>query len=112
MSLLRRRMLLAASQMVGGDGLEFPITLVEGGNGQVGVDLYNYIMEKGREIADELGFFMYYPSEAEKVYVFDSTVDYFVYEGNNMLKFNLKPYIASILALWLNPDGSLSINWD
>ena len=105
-------MLLAASQTGGSDGLEFPVTLVEGDNGQVGVDLYNYIMAKGREIADSLGWFDYYPSEAEKIYVFDSTVNNFIYEGNNMLKFNLKPNIASILVLWLNPDGSLSIHWD
>ena len=27
-------------------GLDFPIHLVEGGNGQVGIDLYNYLIEK------------------------------------------------------------------
>lgn len=108
----RRRALLAAIHTGGGNGLEFPITLVEGDNGQVGVDLYNYIMEKGKEIADMSGWFTYYPSEAEKVHVFDSTVGYFVYEGGDRLKFSLTPYITSILSLWLNPDGSLFIHWD
>lgn len=109
----RRRSLLAASmQSGGGNGLEFPITLVEGDNGQVGVDLYNYIMEKGREIADSYGWFTYSPSEAEKVYVFDSTVSSFVYEGTEKLRFTLNPNIPSIIMLSLNPDGSLLIYWD
>lgn len=97
---------------VGGYSLTFPVTLVEGDNGQVGVDLYNYIMEKGREIADSYGWFTYSPSEAEKVYVFDSTVSYFVYEGNEKLRFGLNPHIPSIMTVSLKPDGSLLIYWD
>ena len=38
----RRRALLAASQ--DSNELEFPITLVEGDNGQLGIDLYNYLI--------------------------------------------------------------------
>ena len=42
----RRRALLAASQMGGGgSNLTFPVTLVEGDNGQVGIDLYNFLMD-------------------------------------------------------------------
>ena len=101
MSLLRRA-LMAASHTGGGNGLEFPITLEEGDNGQVGVDLYNYIMEKGKEIADLEGWFTYYPSEAEKVYIFNSTINYFAYNGNKIIRLSLKPSITSILSLWIN----------
>lgn len=31
---------------VGGSSLTFPITLVEGDNGQLGIDVYNYLYEK------------------------------------------------------------------
>lgn len=55
----RRALLAAASQTGGGNGLEFPITLVEGDNGQVGVDLFNYLSEKysiGVDFTEELYF--------------------------------------------------------
>lgn len=31
---------------MGGSNLTFPVTLVEGDNGQLGIDLYNYIIDK------------------------------------------------------------------
>lgn len=40
---MRRRALLAASAASGGNSL-FPINLIEGDNGQVGVSLYNFIL--------------------------------------------------------------------
>lgn len=40
----RRRLQLANSHDSGGDSL-FPITLVQGDNGQKGIDLYNYVVE-------------------------------------------------------------------
>ena len=55
----RRRALMAAIHTGGGNGLEFPITLVEGDNGQVGVDLFNYLSEKysvGVNFTEELYF--------------------------------------------------------
>jgi hypothetical protein len=40
---MRRRALLAASAASGGPSL-FPINLIEGDNGQVGVSLYNFVL--------------------------------------------------------------------
>lgn len=45
---MRRRALLAASAASGGPSL-FPINLIEGDNGQVGVSLYNFILSLAPE---------------------------------------------------------------
>lgn len=45
---MRRRALLAASAASGGPSL-FPINLIEGDNGEVGVSLYNFILSLAPE---------------------------------------------------------------
>lgn len=63
---MRRRALLAASAASGGSNLTFPVTLVEGDNGQVGIDLYNFLMDN--KIYDELlGTYVYTFKEGEDV---------------------------------------------
>ena len=39
----------------GGSSLTFPVTLVEGDNGQLGIDVYNYLFEN-IELTEELYF--------------------------------------------------------
>ena len=107
----RRRALLAASMPSGG-GVTFPITLAEGDNGQVGIDLYNYFMQKGKQIEDAVGWFTYIPSENETIYILDSTVSTVLYQGYDELIFTLTPNISSIMGLYLYPNGSLYIHWD
>lgn len=46
---MRRRALLAASAAGGGNNSLFPINLIEGDNGQVGVSLYNFILSLAPE---------------------------------------------------------------
>lgn len=42
----RRNLLLATTTPPPTTGLQFPVYLVEGDNGQLGVDVYNYLIEK------------------------------------------------------------------
>jgi hypothetical protein len=59
----RRRLQLANSHDGGGDSL-FPITLVQGDNGQKGIDLYNYVVENATYDGTRL---KYYFKENESV---------------------------------------------
>lgn len=47
-----------------GDGLTFPITLVDGDNGNLGIDLYNYIVDKyGRGYSGEIEEDVFIPND-------------------------------------------------
>jgi hypothetical protein len=65
---LRRRLLLANSHSGGGTSLEFPIYLVEGDNGQVGIDLFNYITDGFKPSFNEEDRTRYF-TQNEKIYV-------------------------------------------
>lgn len=54
---MRRRALLAASmQSGGGSGIEFPITLVEGDNGELGIKFYKYV-KNGQYTDNDIVYF-------------------------------------------------------
>jgi hypothetical protein len=78
---MRRRALLAAS---GGNNSLFPINLIEGDNGEVGVSLYNFILSLAPE-NQELWGVNYYFKDGEvtiegerclRTYAFSMEVDY------------------------------------
>lgn len=52
----RRRALMAASMQGGGGGLTFPITLVEGDNGELGIKFYKYV-KNGQYTDNDIVYF-------------------------------------------------------
>lgn len=51
----------------GGSSLTFPITLVEGDNGQLGIDLFNYLIDKyGRGYYGEIEEDVFIPDDMGK----------------------------------------------
>lgn len=101
---------MAASMQSGGEGgLEFPITLVEGDNGDVGKQLFQYIIDncdisngvytfKENEIVTLLG-----------VKIFDANVIFEDYIG---LNFNIEQWPSGVLTANLVNDGTIIIVWD
>lgn len=111
----RRRLQLANSHDGGGDTpLEFPIYLVEGDNGQVGVDLCNYIHNKAT--TSEYGSRNYYFSENETVFfsAFGMTEKItYMYKPYN---YSERLYIATLSqfgnsSMVLYDTGNITVNW-
>ena len=112
---MRRRLLLANSHAESGGGdlpLEFPINLVEGDNGQIGADLYNYIYER-KDSNDEYLF-----ADNEIVYVegYRATGGYWMDNGGDTLFVTFIGYILDspyyYMSLSLYPDGRLIVALD
>ena len=108
----RRRLQLANSHdSGGGTSLEFPIYLVEGDNGQVGVDLYNYVIEntytdnwgdvhhKGFNSDEEVYFSAY--GITEKISSFGIREGFVVY--------SMPQFGGSTLLLYYT--GNVIVNW-
>lgn len=102
----RHRALLAASQMGGGGGneLTFPVTLVEGDNGELGTKVYEWCKSKNLGAGEA-----YYFTPNEVLYLEDTLSTYFRYYES----------MGSIIAFapkngkWtyvLNPSGNLSLD--
>lgn len=106
---MRRRALLAASmQSGGGSGIEFPVHLIEGDNGDVGRLLYKYIKDNvSAGVGNE-----YFFSEEEEIYLLGYEVigvaDYSEYSK----KFTLDVTIVNALSVWLDENGTIEIYWD
>ena len=105
----RRRTLLAASRGVGNQsGLNFPITLVEGDNGQLGIDVFNYYLPKAQEvdfgfvIEDELYF------KGVSYSNFDGLIDGAVFLDTDLLKFSLQNNL-NVANLLISSDGVVSL---
>ena len=84
----RRRLQLANSHSGGGTSLEFPIYLVEGDNGQVGVDLYNYVVENS--IGGDMSSDPFYSFESDEEVYFSAfgiteKISSFGLSGNNII---------------------------
>lgn len=106
----RRRALLAASRGVGNQsGLNFPITLVEGDNGQLGIDVFNYYLPKAQEadfsfaIEDELYF------KGVSYSNFDGPIDAVTFLGTNALRFSLQNNL-NVANLHISSDGVVTLN--
>lgn len=115
---MRRRLLLANSHAESGGGdssLEFPINLVEGDNGQTGVDLYNYIYER-KDSNDE-----YFFSDNEIVYVQGALMMYQAI-GCMWIDTGMSTFVSFIgyipdnehfyMSLSLRPDGEFIVATD
>lgn len=97
---------MAASQTGGGNGLEFPITLVEGDNGQVGVDLFNYLSEKysvGVNFTEELYF------RGTSYSVFDGRIMQIVVVNHNSLTLALQNHL-NVANIYLYSNGMVTLN--
>ena len=107
---MRRRALLAASGGVGNQsGLNFPITLVEGDNGQLGIDVFNYYLPKVQEesfgivIEEELYF------KGVSYSNFDGAIDGAAFVDTNMLRFSLQNNL-NVATLFISSEGVVTLN--
>lgn len=106
---MRRRALLAASGASGNQsGLNFPITLVEGDNGQLGIDVFNYYLPKVQEsfgivIEEELYF------KGVSYSNFDGAIDGVAFVDTNMLRFRLQNNL-NVANLLISSEGVVTLN--
>lgn len=114
---MRRRLLLANSHAESGGGegdfpLEFPINLVEGDNGQIGADLYNYIYER----KDSNGEYLFADNEIVYVEGYRATGGYWVENGGDTSFVTFIRYILDspyyYMSLSLYPVGRLIVALD
>ena len=105
----RRRALCAASVALGNQsGLNFPITLVEGDNGQLGIDVFNYYLPKVQEgdfgigIEEELYF------KGVSYSNFDGAIDWVAFNDANTLRFSLQNNLNAA-TLFISSDGVVSL---
>ena len=98
---MRRRALLAANmQSSVGDGLEFPIHLIEGYNGDVGRLLYKYIKDNvSAGVGNE-----YFFSEEEEIYLLGYEVIGVADYSEHSKRFTLDVTIMNALSVWLDED--------
>lgn len=111
---MSRRLLLANSHMGGSTSLEFPIYLVEGDNGQVGVDLCNYIHNKAT--TNEYGARNYYFSENEIVFFSAFGITEKITHLYRPYYLDEKAYIATLSqfggsTVTLRDTGNITANW-
>lgn len=106
---MRRRALLAASAASGGGGGNsiFPVSLIEGDNGEIGVKLFEYIIENAE---DELG--SYYFKDSEGVYVNGAVISYAIIVYDSMIAFESSQFAGNILTVYLFNTGELTIVYD
>lgn len=91
----------------GGSNLTFPVTLIEGDNGQLGIDVYNYILEKYSEnigLTEELYF------KGTSYSAFDGRIIGIISRGDNRFILNLQNNLgAATLTLCSNGEVILNI---
>lgn len=106
---MRRRALLAASQSNGLGELLFPITLVQGDNGKLGIDVFNYYLPKAQEdsfgvrIEDQLYF------KGVSYSVFDGAIVWVKFVQNDVLRFDLQNNLNAANLL-ISSDGVVKLN--
>lgn len=98
----RRRLLLAAS---GAKSTIFPVSLIEGDNGEIGVKLFEYIIEN----ADELSHC--YFRDNESVYVQGINIDFAYIISDDMIALS-GVFSNNILVIYLFNNGVLTIIYD
>lgn len=106
---MRRRALLAANmQSSGWNGIEFPVHLIEGDNGDVGRLLYKYIKDNiSAGVGNE-----YFFSEEEEIYLLGYEVIGVADYSEDSKRFTLDVTIMNALSVWLDEDGTIEIYWD
>ena len=102
----RRRLLLAASAVSRGPSL-FPINLIEGDNGEIGVKLFEYIVENADSILSDYTF-----KDNEGVYVLGVAIEYAQVVSDDMIALESSLLPGSILVIYLFNNGELTIVYD
>jgi hypothetical protein len=100
-----RRLILTNS---GSGGVEFPISLIEGDNGVIGVKLFEYIIEN---VGNDL-FSFYEFKDNEDVYVQGVKIDTAVNVSDDMIALESPDKPGNILVIYLLNTGVLTIVWD
>ena len=103
---MRRRALLAASAVSKGNSI-FPVSLIEGDNGEIGVKLFEYISENAD---DEFG--SYYFKDNEGVYVYGAVISYAIIVYDGMVALVSSQFAGNILTVYLFNTGELTIVYD
>lgn len=99
-----RRLILTNS---GSGRVAFPVTLVEGDNGEVGVKLFNYIVKHAPD--DILNYFF---KDDEIVYVHGAKISDAAIISDDMIAINSHEFSGNILVVYLFNTGVLTIVYD
>ena len=102
----RRNLLLATTTPPPTTGLQFPVYLVEGDNGQLGIDVYNYLSEKyntGDHFTEELYF------KGTSYSVFDGRMLGIINDDSNILVLGLQNSL-SVANIHLYSNGIVILN--
>lgn len=102
---MRRRALLAASAASGGKSITFPVFLIEGDNGEIGIKLFEYIVENAYNYTD------YQFKSNEGVYVDGININYAVIISDSMIGLS-GDFPSNILTVNLFNTGVLTIVYD
>ena len=103
---MRRRALLASSAVSKGNSI-FPVSLIEGDNGEIGVKLFEYIIENA-----DGDFGSYYFKDNEGVYVSGAVISYAIIVDDSMIAFESSQFAGNILTVYLFNNGVLTIVYD
>lgn len=103
MSLLRRMMM--AKKPSGGETI-FPASLIEGDNGEIGVKLFEYIVENADDLAD------YVFKDNEGVYVQGTKIQQATIVCDDMIALESIDLPGNILVVYLFNTGVLTIVYD
>lgn len=98
--------MMMAKKPSGGETI-FPASLIEGDNGEIGVKLFEYIVENTDSVSPFYTF-----KDNEGVYVLGVAIEYAYVVSDNIiaLESNLLP--GSILVIYLFNNGELTIVYD
>ena len=105
MSLLRRRMMMAKKPS-GGETI-FPASLIEGDNGEIGVKLFEYIIENAD---DNLADYVF--KDNEGVYVQGTKIQQATIVRDDMIALESSDLPGNILVVYLFNTGVLTIVYD
>lgn len=103
---MRRRALCAASKLSGGDSI-FSINLIEGDNGEIGVKLFEYIIENADDVFSDYTF-----NENEDVYVSGVRIWRAIIVHDDMIALESDEFPGNILVVYLLNTGVLIIIYD
>ena len=111
--MIRRRALLAASAIVNIGGLN--VTLYAGDNGQLGIDVYNYLVNNGTP--NPLGGLDWESTEADNLLItgeglINQRVEWASLEGTGQEWFYFRWVNFGWWNVYLQPDGYLYIEYD
>lgn len=85
----------------------FPINLIEGDNGEIGVKLFEYIVENADSILSDYTF-----KDNEGVYVLGVAIEYAQVVSDDMIALESSLLPGSILVIYLFNNGELTIVYD